>query len=181
MGYNKKKNNFWHRLNSSEEFAAKVKSLKNIVTNRYFQAASLGLLGVVYYWSTKSGQWELETAHMKNGYPMMAIEKISEDERLKLAFGGRLSFEKFMHEGDDNVWNDAEGDGHAQCVFKVNGENEAFGYVLLEAQQPCSTFQWELSRVYLHFFKDERSKPLHIQVMNVLSQADDLQLQTDSI
>ena len=48
----------------------------------------------------------------------------------------------------------------------MKGANSASGRVAVEAHRD-GEFNWSLTRVYLDFFKDEKSRPLFIQILPV--------------
>ena len=92
------------------------------------------------------------------------MKLIEKDVRLKYAFGGEIIFDGITKNAVSEYEEDpVDHTITARCFFNVKGVNEASGRVACEACRD-GDFNWKLNRVYLDFFRDEKAKPLFIQI-----------------
>ena len=105
--------------------------------------------------------------HTENNYPFDALKVIESDIRLKYAFGGEVIFDGITKNAVSEY--DEDPVDHtitARCFFNVKGVNAASGRVAVEAHRDAE-FNWVLRRVYLDFFREEKARPLFIQILPV--------------
>merc|ERR1712178_143284 len=150
--------------------------IKNKINNLppYVDRSTLGILvftsivfGIIYGKNEYLYQTQSKL-HTENNYPFEALKLIESDMRLRYAFGGEIIFDGISRNGASEYEENAvDGTIIARCFFDVKGVNDAKGRVAVEAKRD-SNFDWTLQRVYLDFFRNEKAKPLFIQILPVI-------------